>query len=185
MPEKSAPSLGDPDLHGGPSASSSTSSSFAPPSPLSNTDYRHARFPSRITRVTPRGTNPVDLSPTASQSAPRIVVVGVCSAGKSTLVRALRERGYNARAVSQEHSYVPHLWQRSTPDVLVYLDASLHTIRGRGRRRWSQSLLDEEHHRLEHAREHSDLYITTNGLSQQDVVSRVLTFLSKRVTSDE
>jgi hypothetical protein len=96
------------------------------------------------------------------------------------LVRALRERGYNARAVSQEHSYVPHLWERSDPDVLVYLDASLRTIRGRGRRRWSQSLLDEEHHRLEHAREHCSLYIPTDGLSPEDVTSRVITFLSKR-----
>src|SRR5438105_14351833 len=93
-----------------------------------------------------------------------IVVVGVCSSGKSTLVRALRERGYSAQAVSQEHSYVPYLWQRSTPDVLIYLDASLHTIHGRGRRRWPQYLLDEEHTRLGMAREHCHLYIHTDGL---------------------
>lgn len=109
-----------------------------------------------------------------------IVVVGVCSSGKSTLVRALRERGYNARAVSQEHSYVPRLWQRSNPDVLICLDASTHTIRGRGRTRWRQSLLDEQHSRLSHAREHCHLYIYTDGLSPEDVVSRVITFLSKK-----
>jgi hypothetical protein len=100
-------------------------------------------------------------------------------------VRALRERGFNARTVAQEHSYVGHLWQRSNPDVLIYLDASLHTIRGRGRRRWSQSMLDDEHGRLRHAREHSDLYIPTDGLSPEDVTSRVLTFLSKRTQNGE
>ena len=63
--------------------------------------------------------------------------------------------------------------------MLIYLDASLHTIRGRGRTRWRQSLLDEEHRRLQHAREHCHIYIPTDGLSPQDVVSRVVTFLMK------
>jgi deoxyadenosine/deoxycytidine kinase len=106
-------------------------------------------------------------------------VVGVCSSGKSTLVRALREKGLHARAVSQEHSYVPYLWERSKPDVLVYLDATVHTIRSRGRPRWRQSVLDQEHTRLQHARDHCDLYIPTDGLSAHDVASRVVTFLKK------
>jgi len=94
-------------------------------------------------------------------------------------VRNLEKKGIQAHAVSQEHSYVPHLWQRTNPDVLIYLDASLHTIRGRGRTRWRQALLDEEHRRLQHAREHCDLYIPTDGLSPEDVASRVVTFLKK------
>jgi hypothetical protein len=125
--------------------------------------------------------HPIGLSPKAvlSPSPANIVVVGVCSSGKSTLVQALREKGYSARAVSQEHSYVPYLWQRSEPDVLVCLDASVHTIRDRGRTRWRQSLLDEEHRRLQHAREHCDIYIPTDGLAPEDVASRVVTFLAK------
>ena len=47
-------------------------------------------------------------------SAPLIAIVGVCASGKSTLAKALRERGYNARQVLQEHSYVPYMWQRIT-----------------------------------------------------------------------
>ena len=178
MSESNASKSGDPDHH------------FAPPSPPSDTDYRHARWPllSQPTGVLP--TSPE----VAAQPAPapaartrqtyadprRIVVVGVCSAGKSTLVQSLRERGYNARAVSQEHSYVPHLWQRSRPDVLVYLDASVRTIRARGRPRWRPTLLDVEHERLSNAREHADLYIPTDGLAPEDVASRVMTFLSKQ-----
>jgi deoxyadenosine/deoxycytidine kinase len=111
--------------------------------------------------------------------AESIVVVGVCSSGKSTLVRTLRDKGYNAHAVSQEHSYVPQLWQRSDPDVLIYLDANIHTIRGRGRTRWRQPLLDEEHRRLQNARDHCHLYIPTDGLAPADVASRVVTFLKK------
>jgi RNase adaptor protein for sRNA GlmZ degradation len=109
-----------------------------------------------------------------------VVVVGVCSSGKSTLVSKLKEIGYNARAVAQEHSYVPHLWQLSRPDVLVYLDASLHSIRERRRVRWRQQVLDEEHRRLAHAREHCDLYIPTDGLLPEDVAARVVNFLHNR-----
>jgi gluconate kinase len=107
-------------------------------------------------------------------------VVGVCSAGKSTLVRNLRTRGLSAVACSQEHSYVPYLWQRSKPDVLVYLDASIHSIRRRGREKWPRYLLDTQQHRLAHARQHCDLYIHTDGLTAQDVLSRVLTFINNQ-----
>ena len=166
--------------------------SFAPPPLPTNTDHRHARFPERLVRSTdprlhPRyrssgshlQPNPAEIARNPQTLTPNIVVVGVCSAGKSTLVRSLRERGYSARAVSQEHSYVPYLWQRSKPDLLIYLDASLHTIRGRGRPRWPQYLLDEEHLRLIHARVHCDLYIHTDDLSPEDVASRVMTFVTR------
>ena len=104
-------------------------------------------------------------------------MVGVCSSGKSTLVRKLKEAGYDARACAQEHSYVPHLWQLSNPGALIYLDASLHTIRRRRRAKWQQPTLDEEHHRLAHAREHCDLYIATDGLLPEDVASKAIGFL--------
>lgn len=173
---------------------------FVPPSPPSNTDYRHARWsrPTRLQR--PHASEQAGTSHPAHPSAhaprqqaqhaadPRhITVVGVCSAGKSTLSSALRERGYKARTVAQEHSHVPYLWQISKPDVLIYLDASLATIRRRRNPRWHRPLLDEEHRRLAHAREHANLYIHTDGLSPKDVASRALTFLNntRQVISDE
>jgi hypothetical protein len=56
------------------------------------------------------------------EERPLIAAVGPCTSGKSTLVRALRERGYNAREVVQEHSYVPAMWQVfAQPDILIYL----------------------------------------------------------------
>jgi hypothetical protein len=39
-------------------------------------------------------------------------------------------------------------------------------------------MLDEQHHRLAHAREHASLHIHTDGLSPEDVLSRVVTFLN-------
>ena len=183
--EQNTSGSGEPDHHQvNFPAPSSHSSEFAPAPPPTNTDYRHARFRDIRSQVADYGlrarpTAPHDSALHFPPGTPRLTVVGVCSSGKSTLVRTLRERGYNARAVSQEHSYVPHLWQRSKPDVLVYLDASIHTIRGRGRSRWPQSRLDDEHTRLDHARQHCDIYIPTDGLAPEDITSRVLTYMSK------
>jgi hypothetical protein len=161
---------GDPDHH------------FAPPTPPSTTDYHHARSPRLISvGKTARKLDPALFATFQERQAidPRqVLIVGVCSSGKSTLARALKERGYRVRTCAQEHSYVPHLWQLSKPDLLIYLDASLHTIRRRRHVRWNQSMLDEEHRRLAHAREHSDLYIPTDGLLPEDVASRVLTHLN-------
>ncbi len=62
------------------------------------------------------------------EDRPLIAVVGPCASGKSMLVEHLQQRGYNAREVNQEHSYVPTMWQRFTkPDLLIYLDVSQET----------------------------------------------------------
>src|SRR6476660_778659 len=106
MGNNSTSQPGDPDHH------------FAPPSPLSNTDYRHARWP---TTSSPHPQSQIQNPKLALERSegskiqnPRVVVVGVCSSGKSTLVGRLKTAGYDAHACSQEHSYVPHLWQLST-----------------------------------------------------------------------
>ena len=68
---------------------------------------------------------------------PRIVVVGPCASGKSTLVSGLREHGYDALASGQEHSEVHHLWRRTNPDVvkavLALAAAALYELRGNDR----------------------------------------------------
>ena len=111
----------------------------------------------------------------------RVVVVGPCGAGKSTLVASLRDRGYEARECVQEHSYVPSMWRRiSRPDVLVYLDVSLSNIEQRKPRSdWTQKILDEQKRRLAHAREFCDLYVQTDDLAAREVLSRVLESLNE------
>ena len=113
------------------------------------------------------------------QSAIMIVaIVGPCCAGKSTLARALRERGYAARDIAQEHSFAPRMWQIiGRADVLVFLDVSYPAAQARRWMDWQPQDLGEEHRRLRHAREHCDLYLPTDALSEEQVRERVLAFL--------
>lgn len=114
----------------------------------------------------------------SEKQRPLIAVVGPCAAGKSSLVRRLKALGYNARHVAQDHAYVPDMWQRLTrPDLLIYLDAELSTIARRRRVSWGERYLADERHRLRHARQHCDLYLPTDDLTEEEVLERVLDFL--------
>jgi hypothetical protein len=112
----------------------------------------------------------------------RIKVVGPCASGKSTLATGLRRRGYDAASAAQDHSFVPDMWRRlNPPDLLIYLDVTLKTARRRGRvgYGWDQDYLDKQHERLRHARAHCDLYLPTDGLSEDEVLAQVIVFLDK------
>lgn len=115
------------------------------------------------------------------QGRVRVAVVGACAAGKSTLVRALKEAGYDARHVAQEHSYVPNMWQRiSRPDALIYLDVAYDVVQ---KRRPALHLrpedLAEQKQRLAHARQHCDLLIDTSDLSPEQVKATAFAFLEE------
>jgi hypothetical protein len=112
----------------------------------------------------------------------RVKVVGPCASGKSVLAAGLRVLGYDASSAAQDHSYVPDMWQRlNPPDVLIYLDVTLETAHQRGRigTGWDQAYLDEQKHRLRHARAHCDLYLATDDLTEDQVLALVLDFLSQ------
>lgn len=113
------------------------------------------------------------------EERPLVAIVGPCQSGKSVLVRALRERGYNAREVAQEHSYVPTMWQRLTqPDLLIYLDVSWEVARQRRPTDAKPGRWAEQAQRLDHARQHADLYIDTDTLTPQQVLERAQRFLA-------
>ena len=111
----------------------------------------------------------------------RVAVVGPCSAGKTTLVTALRAAGYDARHVAQEHSYVPHMWQRiSKPDVLIFLDVNYDAFyERRPNLGGGPARLAEQQRRLVHARQHCDLYLDTSHLRPEEVRQQVLSFLNE------
>lgn len=111
----------------------------------------------------------------------RIAVVGPCAAGKSTLSKALKDAGYEARHPAQEHSYVPNMWQRiSRPDLLIYLDVDYdNTLTRRPNTGGGPQRLAEQRHRLRHARENCDFYLDTSNLSVDDVETAVFNFLEK------
>lgn len=114
------------------------------------------------------------------ETLPLIKVVGISAGGKSTLVKRLREAGYNAQPVSQEHSSVPDLWtQFDKPDLLFYVDISLEEQRiRRPDVTWSEENRQNEVDRLAHAHEHADLLINTTGSTPEEVFTIALTFLT-------
>jgi thymidylate kinase len=112
---------------------------------------------------------------------PLIAVIGPCAAGKSLLVKALEARGYRAREVLQEHSYVPTMWQQLTkPDLLIYLDVSGEVALQRRSAHLGAGWWDKLAQRLRHARRHADLYVHTDDLTPEEVLDSVLTFLESR-----
>ena len=104
----------------------------------------------------------------------RLVVAGVCVAGKTTLVKSLRDLGIDAYNVAQEHSTIKKLWNRRQPDILVVLDAQLATIRRRRIVPWGDDRLAVQRERLCDAFAHADLYIHTDDLSKDEIVQQVL-----------
>ena len=108
----------------------------------------------------------------------KIGVVGPCAAGKSTLITALRQRGYSARHIAQEHSYVQDMWRRLTnPDLLIYLDVSYTLTIQRRRIDWTQAEYQIQLERLHHARQHADFYLNTDDLTPEQVLESVLKFI--------
>lgn len=113
---------------------------------------------------------------------PLIGVVGVCAAGKSTLIAGLTRLGWRTRHIAQEHSYVKDMWQRLTnPDILIFLDASYPTTVQRRQLNWSEADWQEQQHRLRHARAHADLYLDTDNLSAEQVLEQVVQFVESRL----
>ena len=110
---------------------------------------------------------------------PTIGVVGPCGAGKTTLIVALKNMGYQASHIAQEHSYLPNMWARLVnPDILVYLNASYVVSSYRRKLDWSRQEYDEQLRRLQDARLHADLVIETDGLTPSEVLNRVLDYVN-------
>lgn len=113
----------------------------------------------------------------------RIVVVGPCASGKSTLVSALRNLGYDARVSGQEHSEISHLWRRSEPDVLIALKVDIAAVLKRRGQTWPPWLLDIQVARLQSAFAAADLSIDTSRSTVDEMVAKAATHLNDRLTA--
>lgn len=111
---------------------------------------------------------------------PRVVVVGPCASGKTTLVATLRAHGYDASVTAQEHSAIPRLWQRTDPDVLIALVVNIEAVRERREETWPGWLHDVQEERLSNAQDAADLVIDTSQLGADEVAERVMQFLAER-----
>jgi len=110
-----------------------------------------------------------------------IGVVGPCSAGKTTLIRELTARGYTARHIAQEHSFVADMWKRiSNPDILIYLDVSYEVSMQRRKLDMSEEEFRIQIERLSHARQQADFFLDTDPKTPEEVRNEVLDFLGNR-----
>jgi dephospho-CoA kinase len=108
-----------------------------------------------------------------------IGIVGTCAAGKTTLANHLKALGYRVKHIAQEHSYVPYMWQKLTnPDILIYLEVSYENTLLRRNLTWSREEFEEQLRRLAHARQNADLIIDTDPIDAQEVLQKVLVFLT-------
>ena len=116
-----------------------------------------------------------------SVASPRIVVVGSCATGKSTLVAALRERGFDASANGQEHSEIPTLWNHTSPDIVVLLEADLETIRARRGPWWPETIYAAQQRRLANARLAADVVVDTARTSIAETVKIVADHIDAKI----
>src|SRR4051812_45529414 len=96
---------------------------------------------------------------------PRIVVVGPCASGKTTLVENLKARGFEAAVCGQEHSEISDFWAHTEPDIVVALQVDLETIRERRGRDWPESIYLAQLERLGDAFAHATVTIDTATIS--------------------
>lgn len=109
---------------------------------------------------------------------PLLAVVGNCASGKTTLVNGLKDLGYNAVNVPQEHSEIRRLWKAKKPDLLVMLSCTHATAKKRRLTfAWTAEQLEVQRHRLRYARDECDLYIATDHLSREEVLRQVTDFI--------
>ena len=107
----------------------------------------------------------------------RIAVVGVCASGKTTLVKGLKDAGYDAYNVAQEHSGIHNFWNKHHPDILVMIDATLPAIKKRRLVYWDQERLDIQHKRLDDAKAHANLFIQTDAYNADEVREQVIDYI--------
>ncbi len=116
----------------------------------------------------------------STERTARIAVAGVCGSGKTTIVDRLRQRGYDAYVVSQEHSIIRDLWKHQDPAALVFLDIPLETVRARRNNDWPRWMYDFQQDRLADARAHATVIIETDSHSIDDTVDLIIQALKQR-----
>lgn len=86
------------------------------------------------------------------------------------------------RHIAQEHSFVQNMWQRiSQPDWLVFLDVSYPVSMQRKKLNWTLAEYQEQQRRLQHARQHADLYLMTDDLTPEEVAGKVAEFICNKI----
>lgn len=109
----------------------------------------------------------------------RIVVIGPCASGKTSLTASLQRLGYDALACGQEHSEIADLWKHQQPDVVIGLRIGLDTLRQRRSSDWPEALYHRQMARLECGFRNADLVIDSDRFGQDEVANQVVTWLKE------
>jgi hypothetical protein len=73
------------------------------------------------------------------------------------------------------------MWRRlAKADFLIYLHASYETCTARKSLSWTVDDYEEQLHRLRHARQYCDAYLTTEGTAPETVLEQALAALGLR-----
>jgi hypothetical protein len=107
----------------------------------------------------------------------RIVVIGPCASGKTSLTTRLQRMGYDALACGQEHSEIAELWRHQQPDVVIGLRIELNTLRQRRSPEWSEAIYARQIARLESGYRSADLVIDCDAIDQGAVMDQVVAWL--------
>lgn len=102
-----------------------------------------------------------------------IGVVGNCVSGKTTLVQGLKQKGYQAVNIPQEHSVTPRFWRKFNADFLVCLSCTLATAQARRKIPWGQIRLNQQAAILADAKAHCQLYLPTDDYTVEQVLELV------------
>jgi hypothetical protein len=73
---------------------------------------------------------------------------------------------------------IADLWRRRCPDALVFLDASLGTVRRRRGAAWPHWIYDLQIDRLSHARSHATVLVDTGISDPEGTVGDIVAALS-------
>jgi len=113
----------------------------------------------------------------------RIVLVGPCASGKTTLAYHLAAHGHDVHICGQEHSGIRDFWRRMNPDVLVALDVDLPTLRLRRSSVWPEHLYDVQRGRLASAFAAADVVVDSASNDAEAVANCVLGWLETHRTT--
>ncbi len=107
------------------------------------------------------------------ERTPDILILGVCAAGKTTLSAGLRDLGYSAQSLAQEHSSSPYLYKRRRHDILILLECSYPTVKKRKTISWGEEKLLRQKVLLTDARQNAHLIVQTDSFGPLELVSYV------------
>ncbi len=102
----------------------------------------------------------------------KIVVIGPCASGKSTLVHSLCDAGFDATVCAQEHSEIPTLWRHYEPDMVIALTLDLATLRNRRDEDWQDDLLATQMGRLAVGFAAASVVLDTSLLDSEQIMTQ-------------